>query len=96
MYDDHLENTSPRKRHFGNTSEKLAGPHESKPWNPIIANVFYRAGIIERLRMGTLNIIGWCFENGNPPPVWSQQQSGPVELPAAQEANQVTGEVHKF
>ena len=41
---------------------------ENKPWNPIIANVFYRAGIIERWGMGTLNIIDWCTENGNPTP----------------------------
>ena len=42
----------------------------SKPWNPIIANVFYRAGIIERWGTGTLNIVDWCAENGNPMPTW--------------------------
>ena len=59
--------------HFGITPEKLMEPHESKPWNPIIANVFYRAGIIERWGSGTLNIIDWCSENGNPPPTWMEQ-----------------------
>ena len=34
--------------HFGITPETLKEPHESKPWNPLIANAFYRAGIIER------------------------------------------------
>ena len=48
-------------------------PHESRPWNPIIANVFYRAGIIERWGMGTLNVIDWCVANGNPAPTWSEQ-----------------------
>ena len=57
MYDDHLEITNPGALQFGITPEKLAKPHESKPWNPIIANVFYRAGIIERWGAGTLNII---------------------------------------
>src|SRR5262249_9405185 len=42
----------------------------SKPWNPIIASVFYRAGVIEKWGMGTLNIIDWCKENGNPKPAW--------------------------
>ena len=73
MYDDHLEITNPGALHFGITPEKLTQPHESKPWNPIIANVFYRAGIIERWGSGTLNIIDWCDENGNPPPTWSEQ-----------------------
>lgn len=62
MYDDHLEITNPGDLHFGITLEKLTRPHESKPWNPIIANVFYRAGIIERWSSGTLNIIDWCKE----------------------------------
>jgi ATP-dependent DNA helicase RecG len=55
------------------TPEKLTQPHESKPWNPIIANVFYRAGIIERWGTGTLNIIDWCKENANPSPSWREQ-----------------------
>jgi ATP-dependent DNA helicase RecG len=73
MYDDHLEITNPGDLHFGITPEKLTQPHESRPWNPIIANVFYRTGIIERWGSGTLNIIDWCIENGNPPPTWMEQ-----------------------
>ena len=88
MYDDHLEITNPGTFHFGITPEKLTQPHESKPWNPIIANVFYRAGIIERWGSGTLNILDWCKENGNPPPTW-QEQAGTVYIifrpPAFQE-----------
>jgi len=85
MYDDHLEITNPGALQFGITPEKLTKPHESKPWNPIIANVFYRVGIIERWGTGTLNIIDWCAENGNPAPNW-QEQAGSVYvtfLPAA-------------
>ena len=77
MYDDHLEITNPGALQFGITPEKLTKPHESKPWNPIIANVFYRAGIIERWGTGTLNIIDWCAENDNPEPTW-QEQAGSV------------------
>jgi len=58
---------------FGITPEKLTRPHGSKPWNPIIANIFYRAGIIERWGSGTLNIIDWCKENGNSPPAWEER-----------------------
>lgn len=49
---------------------KLLRFHESKPWNPIIASVFYRAGIIEKWGSGTLNIIERCEKNGNPLPTW--------------------------
>jgi ATP-dependent DNA helicase RecG len=77
MYDDHLEITNPGDLHFGITPEKLTIPHESKPWNPVVANVFYRAGIIERWGAGTLNIIDWCLENANPAPIW-QEQAGSV------------------
>jgi ATP-dependent DNA helicase RecG len=73
LFHDYLEITNPGALHFGITPEKLTQPHESKPWNPIIANVFCRAGIIERWGSGTLNIIDWCDENGNPPPTWSEQ-----------------------
>jgi len=73
MYDDHLEISNPGAFHFGITPEKLTRPHESRPWNPIIANVFYRAGIIERWGSGTLNIIEWCKQNGNPPPAWEEE-----------------------
>ena len=87
MYDDHLEIVNPGALHFGITPEKLAKPHESRPWNPIIANVFYRAGIIERWGSGTLNIMDWCMENGNPAPAWNEQAGSvyvvfsPAKLP---------------
>jgi ATP-dependent DNA helicase RecG len=100
MYDDHLEITNPGSLQFGITPEKLTKPHESKPWNPIIANVFYRAGIIERWGTGTLNIIDWCAENKNPEPSWQEQADSvyitflPAALIASERgAEQVTGEV---
>ena len=99
MYDDHLEITNPGDLHFWITPEKLTKPHESKPWNPIIANVFYRAGIIERWGAGTLNIIDWCTENSNPAPTWHEQAGSvyvtflPAVLP---DIPQVTPEVRKM
>jgi len=93
IYDDHLEIVNPGNLHFGITPKKLTRPHESKPWNPIIANVFYRAGIIERWGSGTLNIIDWCAENANPKPTWQEQAGSvyvtflPAVLPAAQRSS---------
>jgi ATP-dependent DNA helicase RecG len=96
MYDDHLEITNPGEFHFGVTPEKLAQPHESKPWDPIIAGVFYRSGIIEKWGLGTLNIIDWCRENNNPEPAWSEQAGSVFATfkPAVLRGSpQVTGEV---
>ena len=48
IYDDRLEVTSTGCLHFGLTPEKLFALHESIPWNPLIADAFYRRGTIER------------------------------------------------
>jgi len=32
-------------------------PHASQPWNPLVANVFYRRGIIDEWGRGTLKIM---------------------------------------
>jgi ATP-dependent DNA helicase RecG len=96
VYDDHLEVNNPGVFHFGITPESLSKPHESRPWNPIIASVFYRAGVIERWGSGTLNIVDWCAENGNPPPTWKEEAGSvfvifaPATLGGSPE---VTGEV---
>lgn len=78
MYDDHLDIGSPGGLRFGLTPEKLLGPHESRPWNPTIANVFYLNGIIERWGTGTNNIIDWCREIHAPAPTWEDQENSVI------------------
>lgn len=56
MYDDRLEVTSTGPLHFGLTPDDLFGPHDSRPWNPLIARTFYRRGIIEEWGRGTLKM----------------------------------------
>lgn len=56
VYDDRLEVTSTGPLHFGFTPEDLFGPHESKPWNPLVARTFYRRGIIEEWGRGTIRM----------------------------------------
>ncbi|MCR4331134.1 MAG: winged helix-turn-helix transcriptional regulator [Sulfuricaulis sp.] len=43
-------------------------PNESKPWNPWIASVFYRRGLIETWGRGTLKIAGLMQEAELPAP----------------------------
>jgi ATP-dependent DNA helicase RecG len=57
IYDDRLEITSTGALPFGLTPEALTRPHASQPWNPLIADVFFRRGIIEQWGRGTLKII---------------------------------------
>ena len=68
IYDDRLEITSSGSLHFGLTPEKLFAPHESLPWNPLIADAFYRRGLIERWGRGTLRMAELTTEAGLPIP----------------------------
>ncbi len=68
IYDDRLEITSAGTLHFGLTPEALYRPHESLPWNPLIANVFYRRGIIETWGRGILKMEELTRQAGLPRP----------------------------
>jgi ATP-dependent DNA helicase RecG len=68
IYDDRLEVTSSGTLHFGFTPQALFEPHESRPWNPLIASVFYRRGIIETWGQGTLKMAAWAEDAGVPRP----------------------------
>ena len=68
VYDDRLEVTSPGTLHFGLTPEKLFAPHQSRPWNPLIARTFYRRGLIEEWGRGTLKMAEETASAGLPRP----------------------------
>ncbi|MBI4882150.1 MAG: putative DNA binding domain-containing protein [Planctomycetes bacterium] len=68
IYDDRLEVTSSGTLHFGFTPQALFEPHESRPWNPLIASVFHRRGIIETWGQGTLKMAAWAEELRLPRP----------------------------
>lgn len=56
VYDDRLEITSAGRLPSGMTLDDLKRPHASRPWNPLIAQTFYRRGIIESWGRGTLKM----------------------------------------
>lgn len=68
IYDDRLEVTSSGTLHFGLTPDALLAPHESLPWNPLIARVLYRRGVIEQWGRGTLKIVELMAQAGLPRP----------------------------
>jgi ATP-dependent DNA helicase RecG len=56
IFDDRLEISSTGSLPFGLTVDDLLRPHQSRPWNPLIAQVFFRRGLIESWGRGTLKI----------------------------------------
>ena len=66
VYDDRLEVTSTGPLHFGLTPDDLFAPHESRPWNPLIARTFYRRGIIEEWGRGTIKMADLATSAGLP------------------------------
>ena len=71
IYDDRLEIRNPGSLDFGLDPEKLCVHHESRPGNPLVAQAFYLAGVIEKWGTGTLRMIDVCRESHNPLPVWT-------------------------
>ena len=68
IYDDRLEITSIGHLPFGQTPADLMRPHPSQPWNPLIANVFFRRGLIETWGRGTLKMVELTNAAGLPAP----------------------------
>lgn len=68
IFEDRLEITSSGTLHFGLTVEDLFREHESFPWNPFIARVFYTRGLVERWGRGTLVMAELAREAGLPRP----------------------------
>ena len=68
LYADRLEVTSTGSLPFGLTPDHLFRPHESKPWNPLIARTFYRRGLIEEWGRGTLRMADLTAAAGLPRP----------------------------
>ena len=53
------------------TVDDLMGSHRSRPYNPLIANTFFRAGFIEAWGRGIEKIKDSCAQAGNPMPEYA-------------------------
>ena len=58
------------------TLNNLLGKHRSRPYNPDIANVFFRAGEIEAWGRGIERIVAACKKNGYPEPQFDYDGGG--------------------
>lgn len=68
IFDDRLEIWSDGVLPAGISLEDLKRPHSSRPRNPLIADVLFRRGLIERWGRGTQRIVELCVEAGHPEP----------------------------
>jgi len=68
IFDDRTEITNSGSLPEGLTVDDLYVKHESIRRNPLIADVFYKRGIIEQWGRGTLKIVELCEQAGHPKP----------------------------
>ena len=68
VYADHLKIWNPAVLPEGWTLERLLGEHSSQPFNPDVANAFFRAGEIEAWGRGIQRIFEACETADTPKP----------------------------
>src|SRR5205807_5012665 len=73
IFDDCLEISSTGLLPFGLTVADLKRNHQSQPRNPLLANVFYLRGLIERWGRGTQKIVELCVQAGHPEPEFEER-----------------------
>lgn len=73
IFDDRLEIWSDGALPFGLKPEDLKRNHPSRPRNPLIAQVSYLRGVIERWGRGTQKIVELCVKAGHPEPEFGEQ-----------------------
>ncbi len=73
IFDDRLEIWNDGQLPFGLKPEDLKKDHVSQPRNPLIANVFYCRGLIEKWGRGTQKIVDLCIKAGHAEPIFFEQ-----------------------
>jgi len=68
VYADRLWIWNPGELPENWSQAKLLGPHPSQPYNPDVANAFFRAGEIEAWGRGIQRVLDACREAGTPEP----------------------------
>lgn len=76
VYDDRITITNPGFLPKGVNVRQLSRDHRSIQRNPLIANIFYLCGKIERWGRGTLDMIRECKNADNSPPKFEEIGGG--------------------
>ena len=103
IFDDRVEVWSPGRLPSKITPAALRRTHGSFPRNPFIAEVFYRAGLIEKWGRGTNRVIAMCRKHGIAAPTFEEiadsvlvtfhVKVGTTRVTTAQDTVQVTVQV---
>lgn len=72
IFDDRLEIWSEGGLPVGITPSALRVEHPSRPRNPLLADVFFKRGLVERWGRGTITIIDLCLRAGHPEPEFEE------------------------
>ncbi len=72
IFDDRVEVWSAGRFPSGITPDALTRAHPSVQRNPIIAEVFHRAGLIEKWERGTNRVVEMCRDAGIKPPEFEE------------------------
>lgn len=70
VYDDRIIISNTGRLPMGWTINNLVGKHTSIPYNPGIANAFFRVGFIESWGRGIEKVLAACKDYGCPKPEW--------------------------
>ncbi len=76
IFDDHIRFHNPGHLPEGITVDMLVKEHYTYHRNPKVADIFYRAGLIERYGSGVERIIAAFCDAGMPPPEFSSMPLG--------------------
>ena len=76
LYDDNFSVWNDGSLPEGISEEDLKKVHRSKPRNPLLADVCFKAGYIDSWGRGTIKIIEACQEFGLPEPILKEEQGG--------------------
>ncbi len=101
VYEDRLRMWNPAVLPEGWTLGTLLAAHSSSPYNPAIANAFFRAGEIEAWGRGVERIFAACEAAGSPKPVlrydpydmWLEFPFAPADLKALRAGERHTEQV---
>jgi len=76
VYDDKIMLWNPGQLPSDWTVEQLTEKHSSQPFNPDVANAFFRAGLIESWGRGIERVFNACLQAGAPEPEWRYESTG--------------------
>ncbi len=80
IFDDRIEFWNPGRLPEGWTTETLKKEHISKPFNPLLARIFFWIGYVEEVGTGTNKIVRWCKEWGLPEPEFEIRENNMVVI----------------